>query len=83
MGIGRHIVEFERGGKRAVYGQELLKVIARNWSRGWQRVFLAQSLFDVPFYEGFSRPKHFADTVCKIALVKPLSNSLGAGIGSA
>lgn len=28
-GIGRHIVEFERGGKRAVYGQELLKVIAK------------------------------------------------------
>jgi len=56
-GIGRHIVEFERGGKRAVYGQELLKVIARKLESRFGRGFSWRNLYSMcKFYEGFPDP---------------------------
>lgn len=45
-GIGRHIVLFERGGKRrAVYGQELLKTMARRLMAKHGRGYSWRSLY--------------------------------------
>ena len=76
-GIGRHIVEFERGGKRAVYGRELLKAISvrlvEKHGRGysWRNLYLM-----CQFYEGYQDPaflKSFAPKVSFTKLVQVLS----------
>lgn len=57
-GIGRHIVEFERGGRKAVYGQELLKVLAKELESRFGRGFSWRNLYMMcQFYEGFSDPE--------------------------
>jgi len=57
-GIGHHVVEFERGGKRAVYGQVLLKTIAKGLENEFGRGFSWRNLYLMcKFYEGFHDPK--------------------------
>jgi len=71
-GIGRHIVLFERGGKRrAVYGQELLKVMGSRLVAKHGRGYSWRSLYlMVEFYESFPDPDILKTVATKLAWTK-------------
>jgi len=70
-GIGRHIVEYERGGKRAIYGQELLKVIGRRLVEKHGRGYSWRNLYLMcQFYEGFPDHVLLKPFVTKLAFSK-------------
>ena len=70
-GIGRHIVEFERGGERAVYGRELLKEIGRRLVEKHGRGYSWRNLYLMcQFYEGFQEPVLLQSLVAKLSFSK-------------
>ena len=70
-GIGRHIVLFERRGKRAVYGQELLNVMGRRLAAKHGRGYSRRSLYlMVEFYESFPDPDILKTVATKLAWTK-------------
>ncbi len=70
-GIGRHLVEFERGGKRAVYGRELLKVVSRRLVEKHGRGYSWRNLYLMcQFYEGFQDAAYLSMVASKVSFTK-------------
>ncbi|MCB4757490.1 MAG: PDDEXK nuclease domain-containing protein [Elusimicrobia bacterium] len=70
-GIGRQIVEFDKGGKRAVYGQSLLKAMAEKLEGEFGRGYSWRNLYMMcQFYEAVRDPKILQTLSAKLAWSK-------------